>query len=137
MANEAVWNFEPTEKQIEDVRKKWGTLQILTLERYIIGKAGINLYPKVEKAIFFALASIAEKANIKLRLSVTNILSKPFWMLLKSTKVRSAKLTIYKSFCERYVMRLPKIKVRWAARNFPVWKNALEVHLLQKSLEMR
>lgn len=77
MASEDIWNFEPTEKQIEDVRK-WGTLQILTLERYIIGKVGVNLCPKVEKAIFLHWQASLKKANIKLRLSVTNILSKPF-----------------------------------------------------------
>ncbi len=92
MANEAVWNFEPTEKQIEDVRKKWGTLQILTLERYIIGKAGINLYPKVEKAIFFALASIAEKGQYKAEIVGDEYIIKTVLDVVKKYKGKISKI---------------------------------------------
>ncbi len=92
MASEDIWNFEPTEKQIEDVRKKWGTLQILTLERYIIGKVGVNLCPKVEKAIFFALASIAEKGQYKAEIVGDEYIIKTVLDVVKKHKGKIGKI---------------------------------------------
>lgn len=92
MANADMWNFEPTEKQIEYERKKWGTIQKLTLKKNIIGKSGINLYPKVEKAIFFALAAMAEKGQYKAEVAGDQYIIKTVLNVVKRYKGNIGKI---------------------------------------------